>query len=146
MAAALAAALLLPVAAQAQDADASLTIISGSTLAADWYGEGAISMRKQLCISSPTARYTLEMSGATSWFPTNNPNVEIRFQDETGASQTKTLGQSGSITFVGNSLAASSDCSTGSNATLEILIPERLLLSQQAGRYFDQILLAVSPL
>ena len=146
MVALLAASLLAPGAARADDAGASLKIISGSALAADWYGEGAISMRKQLCISSTTARYTLEMSGPGSWFPASDSKVEVRFQDETGASQTKSLVQSNPIIFTGNSLVANSDCSAGPNATVEFFIPERLLLSQQAGSYFDQILLVVSPL
>lgn len=130
------------------DATASLKILSGSSLDADWYGDGALTLRKQLCITSTTGRYTVDISAPTALFGKDKSNalIEVRFQDETGLSQSKTLANLSELTFVGSSTTASGDCSSGTNASIEIYVPETVLLSQQSGHYFDQISLSVRPL
>jgi hypothetical protein len=129
------------------EAVASLKIIAGPSITADWYGDGALTLRKQLCISSTTGRYTLDVSVPAGLFSkADAPKIEIRFKDETGVMQNKVLAAGSEMSFAGAAFTRAGECSTGNTAAIEIYVPENILMAQQSGNYFDQISLTVRPL
>jgi hypothetical protein len=132
--------------ASAEEASASLKILSGASMAADWYGDGAITMRKQLCVASSTGRYSLDLSMPGSLFGQSPGAIEVRFADATGFGQSKSISGPSQIVFSGTSVAGAEDCLSGTMASLEIYVPATTLTSLPAGNYFDQISLTVRPL
>lgn len=134
--------------AQAKEASASLKILSGDSMAADWYGDGAITLRKQLCVASTTGRYSLDVTMPGSLFgkSSGSDNIEVRFSDAVGFAQSKTVTGPNQIVFSGTALAGGSECQSGTTATFEIYVPATTLMSKPAGNYFDQISLTVRPL
>lgn len=148
-------ALTIPVASGASGIDvfASLKVLSGSSASADWYGEGAVTLRKALCITSTTGRYGLHVSFASGVFQTapGNDPVRIQFTDETGTRDTKSITANGEIVFSGTTLHTSSDepdgatCPEGGNATIEMMLPQSALTAFESGSYIDQISLFVQP-
>ena len=132
--------------ASADEASASLKILSGATMAADWYGDGAITMRKQLCIASTTGRYSLDVTMPGALFGKTPDTVEVRFADATGFAQSKSVSGPSQIVFSGTSTSGAEDCASGTMASIEIYVPATTLTALPAGNYFDQISLTVRPL
>jgi hypothetical protein len=134
--------------ASADEASASLKILSGASMAADWYGDGAVTMRKQLCVASSTGRYSLDvtMPGALFGKTPGDSAIEVRFADAAGFAQSKSVSGPSQIVFSGTSVSGAEDCLSGTLASIEIYVPATTLMSQPAGNYFDQISLAVRPL
>lgn len=140
----------VPIAAPAcaEEVSASLTILSGNSMAADWYGDGGVTLRKQLCVSSTTGRYALDinMSGFLFGKLAGGDGIDVRFSDSTGLVQSKTVSGPSQIVFTGTSVSGAAECPSGALASFEIHVPATTLISKPAGNYFDQITLAVHPL
>ncbi len=131
----------------AEDASASLKILSGSSMSADWYGDGAITLRKQLCVASTTGRYSLDIAMPGSLFgKTSGDGIEVRFSDALGVAQAKKVSGPSQIVFSGTAVSGAADCQSGTLAQLEIHVPASTLMATPAGNYFDQISLTVRPL
>lgn len=132
----------------AEEASATLKILSGSSMAADWYGEGGITMRKQLCVSSSTGRYTLDVNipGTIFGKASGDSAIEVRFADAAGFGQSKNVSGPSQLVFSGTSAPGAEQCASDTLASIEIYVPATTLTSQPAGNYFDQISLAVRPL
>lgn len=117
-------------------------------MAADWYGEGAVTLRKQLCVASTTGRYSIDITAPGSLFgkASGKERIEIRFSDAIGFAQSKFVSGPGQVVFSGTSVSGAADCQSGTLAQLEIHVPATTLMSQPAGNYFDHISLTVRPL
>jgi hypothetical protein len=132
----------------AADVSASLTILSGGTMSADWYGDGEVILRKQLCVASTTGRYSLDinMPGALFGKSSDKDGIEVRFSDAAGFAQSKTVSGPSQLVFTGTSVSGAAECESGALASFEIHVPATTLMSKPAGNYFDLISLAVHPL
>jgi hypothetical protein len=121
-------------------------VIFGGAMQIPWTGSGDALVRAPLCISSPTGRYrlTITSAGGGKLQGASPFAYGVRFHD--GAGSTQQAQAAGPVIVFEGSSGEARSCLSASNASLDIVLPERSLSGSTAGSYFDQITLKVDTL
>lgn len=129
---------------------AQLQIYGSHDVSSNWSGSGANIIAADLCIASTTGRFRLQIQSASGGKMASVHSLAkmaytLRFRDGAGQEQIRRVNGQALVTLEGSSLE-DRDCSHGANSTIEIDLDETDMLSQTAGRYFDQLRFSVDPL
>lgn len=129
---------------------AQLRIYGSRDISSNWSGSGTNVIAADICIASTSGRFRLQIHSASggkmaSTHSSEKMSYTIHFRDGAGQEQTHRVNGEALVMLEGSS-AEDRDCTRGANSTVEITLAETDMLSQTAGRYFDQLRFSVDPL
>ncbi|PQM28597.1 hypothetical protein CVO77_09140 [Sphingopyxis lindanitolerans] len=132
-----------PVAADSPVASARL--VSQDQFQLRWHGVGDLRASAQLCVSSSTGRFQLDIQPMSTSFGTSEaPPFEIAISTRAGDRLVQPAKATGFTTFEGRVLP--DDCMGTGNVTIELRFQQSGLTEAIAGAYLERIHLSVRPL
>lgn len=123
---------------------ASARMMSGSQFQLHWYGVGELRATAQMCVTSTTGRYQLEVMPVSV-----NPGKQgdlpfsMVISAKGGNSISQDIRNNEFVLFEGRSVP--DDCGGNGNVTVELQYHNRSLQGALAGRYFERIQINVRP-
>jgi hypothetical protein len=120
--------------------ESNLLVYTNDSSNMAWYGQGSAVKTIALCISSTTGRYRLMISSSRGGAAHGKVTIPytIVFTDGIGGQTTASTEHSSIVAFDG-SVPVGADCLSGPNASIQIKLDERSLLSSVAGTYADRL-------
>lgn len=122
---------------------ASMRIIGGSSFNLRWHGVGDLRADADLCVTSSTGRFQLELQSMGASAAEEAPKFEVVFTTRAGE-QKKQKFLSHMVSFEGRTLGT--DCTSQPNVKIQLVFENKDLSKATAGTFLDRLHVNVRPL
>lgn len=127
-----------------QQPQASARLLSAPSGMNRWYGVGDAASKVQMCVSSNTGRFSLNLTPRIASSDASRPReIEVVFATAGGDRQARRW--DGQTDLVFNGRVVDDACGAGGNVSIEFRIDQQNLIAVVAGDYVNQMRFTVEP-